>query len=92
MNIEELPTEFKKFGDQFTQIGYNEVTGMYLYKRVRPTGMTYYEVFKRRIGNVYRQVDKPCVLYPTNEAFGIWAWCSSYLGRTMKYYNAENLR
>lgn len=94
--IKELREEFKKYGDKFTQMGYNPETEMYLYKRKLPAGVTYYEVFKRRIGHEYKQTDKKCITYPGNEDFGQWAKCCRSLDMAMEYYNngikRENLQ
>ena len=64
---------------------------MYLYKRVQPLGVVYYEVFKRKIGHEYKQLDKKCIMYPGNKDFGKWAWCCSTKERAIMYYNNENI-
>ncbi|MDH6343157.1 hypothetical protein M2480_001783 [Parabacteroides sp. PFB2-12] len=68
MEIRELPKEFTKNKEVFTQIGYNPETQVYLYKRTFPRGAVVYEVFKRRINKRFN-----CVSYPGDEAFGFWA-------------------
>ncbi|MDH6342928.1 hypothetical protein M2480_002046 [Parabacteroides sp. PFB2-12] len=89
MNIRELPKEFTKFGDTFRQEGYNPATEMYLYSRTLEAdpSVIYYEVFKRKIGNEYKQPDKKCVRYPGNEDFGKWAKCCRDREKAKQYYD-----
>ena len=53
-------------GFKFTQIKKNEFGFIY---EVKDCGQIYYEVFKRK-----ENVRFNCVSYPSNKAFGIWAW------------------
>lgn len=83
-NIERVPIRelkrFKKYGDVFTQIGYNPNTNLYLYKRVgkgvkghpqKQFDIISYEVVKGREfadqnGNVVK-------VYPCSSDFGVYA-------------------
>lgn len=47
----------------------------YIYE-VRGDGTIHYEVFERRENTLY-----DCVSYPTDKAFGIWAWTCMDLDR-----------
>lgn len=79
--IKELEQTFFRFGDKFTQIGYNPSTDMYLYRRELSTGPVYYEVFKRKINAYYT------VSYPKDAAFGRWAKCCRRLEDAERHYN-----
>jgi hypothetical protein len=50
----------------FNQIKRTEYA--YLYE-VKENGRIHYEVFKRKENTLY-----DCISYPTDKAFGIWAW------------------
>lgn len=57
---------------------------------------TYYEVFKRNIikhrtciDGKWASTDDTEVRYPSDECFGVWAWCCNTLERAMKYVNGE---
>jgi len=84
----ELLKEFVKLGDKFTQMGFNEQTQMYLYKRVLSCGVTYYEVFRRklRVGVKYNS-GKEYEVYPSDENFGVWAKCCSNYESAKRYFD-----
>ena len=85
--IRELPIEFTKSGDKFTQVGFNETTRIYMYERVlKIDGAVYYEVFERKIGNAYKSAEK-IVRYPTDECFGAWAKCCSTYKAAKQYFD-----
>ena len=67
-SLKELPEEFTRNGQTFTQIGYNPKTEICVYKRSYPSGGIGYEVFKRKINKRFH-----CVSYPGDESFGRWA-------------------
>lgn len=45
----------------------------------------HYEVFKRRENTMYNVVS-----YPTDKAFGIWAWTTESLDRAIEIFNELN--
>ena len=53
-------------GFRFTQVKKNEFGFIY---KIEDFGQVWYEVFKRKENSRFM-----CVSYPTNKAFGIWAW------------------
>jgi len=69
-NMKELQEEFigrgQVKGFKFTQIEQN--CHAYLYE-VSDNINTWYEVFYKKENNLYN-----CVSYPSNKAFGAWAW------------------
>ena len=68
--MRELKTEFDGRGQvkgfKFTQI--EKSSNVYLYE-VKSGSQTHYEIFKRKENTRFN-----CVSYPSNKAFGIWAW------------------
>jgi hypothetical protein len=59
----------------------------YLYAvKNNDTGTIHYEVFKRKENTLYN-----CVSYPTDKAFGIWAWTCSSLDRAVEKFDQLNL-
>lgn len=56
----------------------------YLYE-VKGNGLPHYEIFKRKENTMYEVVS-----YPTNKAFGIWAWTTTSLDRANKIFNQLN--
>lgn len=74
----------KELKEYFTGVG--QVKG-YIFNQIKQTkyGFLYevknnddihYEVFKRRENTMYN-----CISYPTDKAFGIWAWTTHDLNR-----------
>ena len=53
----------------------------YLYE-VKENDVIHYEVFKRKINTMY-----DCISYPTDKAFGIWAWTFMDLDYAIKKLN-----
>jgi len=86
--IRELRNEFIKQGDMFIQEGYNPNTQMYLYRRLigGNPDIVYYEVFKKKIGHLYKSPEK-CIRYPGNEDFGKWAKCCRNYDKAKEYFN-----
>jgi len=69
--IKELDEVFRKGSKTYTQIGKND--NAYLYEITDShTDHIYYEVFKRQENRRFN-----CISYPTDKAFGKWAWCIS---------------
>lgn len=70
---ENLPKEFNKYGDNFTQVEYCEETGRYLYKRSKnQTRITGWEVI---CPQSYINPDSSLVLvYPSTSEFGKYGW------------------
>lgn len=56
----------------------------YLYE-VRGNNTIHYEVFKRRENSMHDVVS-----YPSNKAFGVWAWTTSSLERANEIFNNLN--
>jgi hypothetical protein len=83
MAIKELKTDFigkgQVRGFRFTQISKTDSAFLFL---VNTGDSIYYEVFKRVINERYG-----CVSYPTDRAFGIWAWTTPSLTRAMEILN-----
>ena len=71
--IKELKTTFigkgQVRGFVFTQICKTNCGFMY---EVDNFGIKYYEVFKRKVNTLYNNIS-----YPTDKAFGIWAFTTS---------------
>ncbi len=69
-NIKELDKTFVGIGQvkgfKFSQISKTDCGFLY---EVDTVDTIYYEVFKRRINRRFARIS-----YPTNKAFGIWAW------------------
>lgn len=62
---------FRKWGDIFTRIGYNEEKDIFLFERTTPEGHPIaWEVVKPRPIRGVRT-------YPSSAAFGIWGKCVS---------------
>ena len=70
-------------GYEFLQICKTEYG--YLYE-VKEKDAIHYEVFKRRENTLY-----DCVSYPTDKAFGLWAWTCSDLERAEDKLNEIGL-
>ena len=84
-NIRLLSGKFARKGEdrniQFTQI--NRTDRAYLYE-VRIDGkFSHYVVFIRKINKRFR-----CESYPTMNAFGIWAWTYTCLGKAIQRLNS----
>jgi hypothetical protein len=75
--MKELKTEFQGKGQVrgflFTQLKKNEAG--YIYQVNTGAGI-HYEVFKHKKNTQY-----DCISYPSNKAFGIWAWTHNTLER-----------
>jgi hypothetical protein len=83
--MKELQEEFigrgQVKGFAFTQI---EKTASYYIYEVKTESSKYYEVFKRMENTRFG-----CVSYPTNNAFGTWAW--TYLNLSKAEDKADEL-
>lgn len=69
-------------GYVFNQIKRTELA--YLYE-VKGEGKPHYEIFKRKENTMYDVVS-----YPTNKAFGIWAWTTNSLDRANEIFDELN--
>lgn len=85
--IKGLKTQFNGKGDTkgetFTQLEKNNEYALYKRTNDEDGAIICYEIFKRKISDIppkwkdapqWAQYDKMEV-YPSNEHFGIWAWC-----------------
>lgn len=81
---------------QITFTGRGQVKG-YEFKQIKATKYAYlyevsennvihYEVFKRRENSLYE-----CISYPTDKAFGVWAWTCETLKRAEDKFNEIEL-
>ena len=59
----------------------NKTDKAYLYE-VSENNVVHYEVFKRRENTLY-----DCISYPTDKAFGIWAWTFGNLEKANERFN-----
>ena len=71
-------------GFMFTQI--EKSNKAYIY-RIEADKLTHYEVFTHKWNNRFN-----CVSYPTNNAFGVWAWTYRNLDKAMDKFNELNER
>jgi hypothetical protein len=82
--IKELKKDFTGIGQvkgfEFSQI--NCTMYGFLYK-VNTGDSIYYEVFKKRLNTQYNNIS-----YPTNKAFGIWAWTTPNLSKAIDILNS----
>jgi hypothetical protein len=79
-SIKELPEIFSKGSKTYTQIGKNESVYLYEVSDSEPENEhIYFEVFYKRIakGKTFSNGDTvpKRMIYPSNEAFGDWAYC-----------------
>lgn len=76
--MRELPKQFKGKG-QVKGYNFNQITASpygYIYTKTSLEGSITFEVFKRLENTLYNVVS-----YPTDKAFGIWAWNTGNLKR-----------
>jgi hypothetical protein len=69
--MKELQTQFAGLG-QVRGYDFNQITATpygYIYAKTSLEGGKTFEVFKRVENTLYG-----CISYPSNKAFGIWAW------------------
>lgn len=84
--MKELKTYFSGRG-QVKEYVFNQVKASknaYLYE-VKGNETTHYEVFKRKENTLY-----DCVSYPTDKAFGKWAWTIMSLENAIDLFNELN--
>ena len=81
--IKDLRTDFVGVGQvrgfKFTQLAKTKSAYLYL---VDTGDRIYYEVFRKRINRRFA-----CVSYPTDRAFGIWAWTTPSKERSFEILN-----
>ena len=65
--MKELETRFDKYGYSFNQV--KSTKHGYIYEKYDGDRFECFEVFKRKENSYYG-----CVSFPTDKAFGIWAW------------------
>ena len=84
--IKELKLEFNGKGrvsDRvFRQISSSE--NAYLYE-VTSSGSKYYEIFKKRLNDRFSTIS-----YPSDKAFGLWAWTTSSLKKAEDIFDKLN--
>jgi hypothetical protein len=68
----------------FTQKNKSEKA--YLYE-VNTGNSIHYEVFKKRINKQFN-----CISYPSDKAFGLWAWSCTKLERANEIFEQLNLK
>lgn len=66
-------------GFKFTQLKKTEFGFIY---KVEHFGLVHYEVFQRRENSRFM-----CVSYPSNKAFGLWAWTVKTIERAEDIFN-----
>lgn len=71
-------------GFKFTQI--KKTQNGFIYK-VEDFSRVYYEVFQRRQNNRFN-----CISYPSNKAFGLWAWTTKSIDRANDILNDIDLK
>ena len=69
--MKELDLIIKKGAKVFKQIESSPRACIYKVRDIE-TDHVYYEVFERRYNRRFK-----CISYPTDKAFGKWAWCIS---------------
>lgn len=91
MKIKYLPKEFVKKGVKYTLLDKNEVFVLYRCESIT-YGYSYFEVFKPRMGKPHPMSDEDydlVELYPSDELFGIYAWCCSNEASLIKIMKNE---
>ena len=82
-SIRELKTDFTGRGQvrgfRFTQLSKTHKAFLYL---INTGDSIYYEVFRKHINLRYG-----CVSYPTDRAFGIWAWTTMKIEHALEILN-----
>lgn len=69
--MKELKCNYYKGTKSYTQI--NQSLNAFMYEVAdTETGHVYYEVFERKYNRRFN-----CISYPSDKAFGKWAWCIS---------------
>lgn len=95
--MKKLENEFIGSGDVSGKIfrKVNEDSSMYIYGILDSSGkdISYYEVFERRVSRggdrIINGVDvhfEERELYPTSNAFGVWAWCCGSYDRALEVF------
>jgi hypothetical protein len=81
--MKELEKEFTGRGQvkgfKFTQMDQTNKGFMY---EVLADGQIHYEVFKRVLNTRYE-----CISYPTDKAFGLWAWTTRDKNKALNRFN-----
>ena len=85
--MKELQKQFTGLGQvkgyEFTQMKATDYAFMY---EVSKSDTLHYEIFKRRENTRFNSVS-----YPTDKAFGVWAWTTSSLERAEDIFNSIEL-
>ncbi|UJH91689.1 hypothetical protein LZ575_03095 [Antarcticibacterium sp. 1MA-6-2] len=79
--MKELPKQFSGKG-QVKGYEFNQISATpygYIYAKTSAEGSKTFEVFKRLENAIYN-----CISYPTDKAFGIWAWNPGTKERALK--------
>lgn len=76
--MKELKEEFKLHGFDYYQMYKSKNVVAYAVVRNYPTCKVIdFEIFKYRISRVTIFVNEECESYPSDKAFGVWAWSCS---------------
>lgn len=77
--MEELKTTFTKRGNTYKQVYVSPL--MYIYRVFcqECSAKPYFELFRPKIGKPGAIKKDYWQMYPSDDAFGKWAWCSSNL-------------
>ena len=85
--MKELQKQFTGIGQvkgyEFTQMKATDYAFMY---EVSKSDTLHYEIFKRRENTRFNSVS-----YPTDKAFGVWAWTTASLERAEDIFNSIEL-
>lgn len=71
-------------GFRFTQIKQNQAAYIYL---VNTGNSIHYEVFKRKENSQFN-----CISYPSDKAFGIWAWTAKTIEKALDRFEEITLK
>lgn len=85
----ELKKEFvRKGGREYRQLFKNDKFAAYECTQTFEDGSTSYwcEVFKIRVSKPDKFHNDSYEVYPSDEHFGLWAWCCSYYGQVERVF------
>ena len=83
-----LPDKLTKYGFEYTNILRGKRS--FVFKQSYTPNTTYFEVFKRRVNREFtiNGVTIPeSEAFPTDNAFGVWAWSYRSYDKALKKYN-----
>lgn len=90
MEVEKLSDKFSRSGYEFEKI--RESENYYIYKKTDEEGISYFEVFEKK--TIKKMIDFEKRLfsddmterYPSDESFGVWAWCFKSNDKALKKF------